>query len=190
MNAVETAIWEVHQVLTELELPYAIIGGTAVQVWGEPRFTQDLDLTILAPIERYAEAISSLLDHFAPRIDDASDFARRNRVLLVQTSNAYPVDISFGLPGYEDEVMRRAVQFDMAPGKAVQLCSAEDLIIHKAIAGRVQDERDIEGVVIRHHDDLNLGYLRRWLAVFAELLENSEVVDRFERPWRKHQTTQ
>lgn len=41
-----------------------------------------------------------------------------------------------GLPGYEDEVMRRAVEFELEPGKAIQVRSAEDLIIHKAIAGR------------------------------------------------------
>lgn len=57
MRAVAEEAWEVHQILVDLDLPYAIIGGTAVQIWGEPRFTQDLDLTVLAPIETCSETI-------------------------------------------------------------------------------------------------------------------------------------
>jgi len=67
-------------------------------------------------------------------------------------SNGYPLDISMGLPGYEDEVMRRAALLEIAPDKSVYICSAEDLIIHKAIAGRPQDLRDIEGIVLRQQE--------------------------------------
>lgn len=35
----EDADWEVHQISAELHVPYAIIGGPAVQYWGEARFT-------------------------------------------------------------------------------------------------------------------------------------------------------
>jgi hypothetical protein len=59
------------------------------------------------------------------------------------------VDISLALPGYEDELFRRAVDFEVEPGKSIRLCSAEDLVIHKAVAGRPQDVMDIEGVVLR-----------------------------------------
>jgi hypothetical protein len=44
--------------------------------------------------------------------------------------------------------------------------------------------RDIEGIVLRQHDTLDAGYIRDWLSQFATLLENSEVVERFERAWR------
>ena len=96
-----------------------------------------------------------------------------------------PLDISLGLPGYEDEVMRRAAPVEVAPGKQVRICSAEDLIIHKAIAGRPQDAHDIEGVVYRQFAALDAAYIRRWLREFAELLENPEIQQRFEFPWRK-----
>ena len=38
--------------------------------------------------------------------------------------------------------MARAEEHDLAPGKAILICSAEDLIVHKAVAGRAQDIRD------------------------------------------------
>lgn len=33
MNALEQAAWEAHQFFTEQSVPYAIIGGMAVQHW-------------------------------------------------------------------------------------------------------------------------------------------------------------
>jgi len=92
-----------------------------------------------------------------------------------------------GLPGYEEEVMQRATEFELEPGKAIRICSAEDLIIHKAIAGRPQDVRDIEGVVYRQRRALDVTTIRRWLRAFAELLDNPEIIERFERPWQRIQ---
>ncbi len=158
-----------------------------MQVWGEPRYTQDLDLTVLAPTETLPETITKLLSRLHPRIDDAIEFAQRNRVLLARTTDGYPVDISFGLPGYEEEVINRAIEYEIGAGLAVfKICSAEDLIIHKAIAGRVQDVRDIEGVIARQGNRLDTTYIYQWLNIFAELLENAEVIQHFERPWRKY----
>lgn len=185
MTYVAGEIWEVHTILTDLHLPYVIIGGAAVQIWGEPRFTKDLDLTILAPIEAFSETIDQLLVRLAPRTERAQEFAHQHRVLLVQTLTGYPVDVSFGLPGYEDVIISRAVEQEILPGKRVRFCSPEDLIIHKAIAGRVQDMLDIKSVISRHEDELDLPYIRYWLGVFADLLETDEVVNRFEQAWRK-----
>jgi hypothetical protein len=186
MNEQEAAAWEIHEFFRSLGLVYAIIGGLAVQWWGEPRVTKDVDLTVVAPLDQPSSVlIQQVLDRFPARIENALEFARRSRVILITASNGCPVDISLGLPGYEDEVMRRAVKFELEPGKHVRVCSAEDLIIHKAIAGRPQDVRDIEGIVYRQRDGLDVAIIRRWLQAFAELLDNTEIVEHFERPWRR-----
>ena len=184
MNPRSGAAWELHQFLTSLGIPYAIIGGIAVQVWGEPRLTQDVDLTIAAPLDEPERVIRALVERFRSRHPDPLEFARRARVVLIHASNGCPVDISLALPGYEDEVMRRTVNYEIEPGKAVRLCSAEDLIIHKVVAGRPQDVADIEGVVYRQQDALDVSYIRLWLREFAALLEQPERIELFERPWR------
>lgn len=181
----EEAAWEVHQVLTNLGFPYAIIGGMAVQEWGDPRFTKDIDLTILAPLEDLEGTIETILSHFTSRVDDPLDLAIRSRMIVVQATNGYPIDMSLGVPGYEEEVMRRSVSYKLASGKEVRLCSAEDLIIHKAVAGRPQDIRDIEGVIFRQRRELDHKYIHHWLTIFSDILETSEVLERFERPYRK-----
>lgn len=187
MTEFEEAAAEVHQVLGQLGLPYAIIGGVAVQRWGEPRFTKDIDLTVVAPIEELSQTIQLLLNYFKARRDDTLGIVQRGRVLTVEASNGYPLDISFGIPGYEEQVMQRAVEHRLPSGVAIRLCSPEDLIIHKAVARRVQDLRDLESIIIRQGTRLDVRYIRQWLHFFAEVLETDEVVDYFERPWRKHQ---
>jgi len=156
-----------------------------VRQWGEPRFTQDVDVTAMFPLEEPLPLLQELAAHFAPRLPDAVDFARRQRVLLVRASNGVSLDISLGLPGYEEEVMARAVNWELESGKIVRLCSAEDLIIHKAVAGRPQDLRDIEGIIYRQGTALDTAIVRRWLSAFAEVLEQPELPERFETPWRK-----
>ena len=185
MNQREGAAWEIHCFLGELGAQYVIIGGLAVQHWGEPRFTQDVDLTVAAPLTDFTEFIQTIIDRFPSRLENAVAFARRNRVILVQASNGCPVDISLALPGYEDEVMGRAVNYTLEPGKVIRLCSAEDLIIHKAVAGRPQDVRDIEGIVYRQRDALDVNYIRRWLRDFADILAKPDILELFEKPWRK-----
>lgn len=186
MSTVSEQTWEVHKILTDLHLPYAIIGGTAVQIWGEPRFTKDLDLTVLAPIESFSETIELLLTRLTPRIEDALSFALRSRVLLVQTPSGYPLDISFGLPGYEEEVISRAVEQEIAPGRKVCFCSAEDLLIHKLTAGRVQDVIDAQNIIARQRGQLDAAYIRSWLKIFSDLLETDDIIDRFEQAWRQY----
>ncbi|MEP9411414.1 MAG: nucleotidyl transferase AbiEii/AbiGii toxin family protein [Candidatus Brocadia sp.] len=38
---------EIHEFLTREGIPYVLIGGIALQWWGEPRFTRDVDIAIL-----------------------------------------------------------------------------------------------------------------------------------------------
>ena len=105
-------------------------------------------------------------------------------MILIKASNGVDVDISLALPGYEDELFRRAVAVEIEPAQAIRLCSAEDLIIHKAVAGRPQDIADIEGVVLRQGNRLDLAYLRQWLGEFSAALAAPEIAQRFENAWQ------
>lgn len=182
---VETA-WRLHQFLSERKIPYVIIGGFAVQRWGQPRLTRDVDLTILVPAGREELVLREILKSFQGRVDDALQFALVHRVLPVRVPGGSEADITLGLPGYEESVVARGVDYGLDAGRTVRLCSAEDLIIHKAVAGRPQDLMDIEGIVARQRDRLDLIYLRRWLGEFSALLDDLEVAQRFERAWEEY----
>ena len=64
-------------------LRYCIIGGIALQRWGEPRTTLDVDVTVLTDFGAEAPVVKKLLQLFKPRIDDAEQFALENRILLL-----------------------------------------------------------------------------------------------------------
>jgi len=56
-------------------------------------------------------------------------------------------------------------------------CSAEDLVIHKAFAGRPQDWLDIESILIRQEAALNLKLIWSELQPLAELKEDEALLD-------------
>lgn len=64
MTRLDQAVAHVAGTLDRLGIPYMVIGGFAVTVWGEPRLTQDVDVTIAcdpgdaATVARLAEALA------------------------------------------------------------------------------------------------------------------------------------
>jgi hypothetical protein len=54
---------------------YCFIGGLAVQHWGEPRLTRDLDLSLWTGFGSEASFVDALLGVYSPRIESARDFA-------------------------------------------------------------------------------------------------------------------
>lgn len=80
--------------------------------------------------------ISALLDRFEARIEDAAAFARANRVLLVRASSGVGLDIALGALPFEESVVVRSTPFTYPPSTVLRTCSAEDLVVLKAFAGR------------------------------------------------------
>ncbi len=183
MNRQFETAWQLHTFLSTRRIPYAIIGGLAVQRWGQPRLTRDVDLTMLLEPGREESTLREIVAAFPPRIDDAVAFALAHRVLPVDVPGGSEADLSLGLPGYEEHVVARAVPYDLGGGREARLCSAEDLIIHKALAGRPQDVLDIEGIVARQGKAVDVAYVRRWLEELARTCDDPEVRNRFERVW-------
>src|SRR5581483_7625738 len=66
--------WRLHRFLSERRIPYAIIGGLAVQRWGQPRFTRDVDVTILLPTGGEEPVLRELAAAFPPRVEEPVAF--------------------------------------------------------------------------------------------------------------------
>lgn len=176
-----TAVREVADFLESKGIPYVIIGGLAVQYWGEPRATRDVDVTVLVPEDSAEDFMQEATRRFPPRLEDAVDFARRSRMLLLRTEDGVPIDMSLGIPGYEEAVMGRAVTVPWPGGGSIRLIGCEDLIIHKCVAGRPRDMEDVRTILERRRGRVDVAYVRKWLADFAALLPDKDIVGSFEK---------
>lgn len=172
---------EVQSALSAGGIRSCIIGGLAVQRWGEPRATQDVDFSVLAPVGEEQRPLDILLPAFAARRTDARAFAVANRVLLIWATNKVAVDIGLAGSAFEVDVLDRSSAWDFAHGAVVVTCSAEDLVLYKLIAGRSRDVADIEGIVRRQGANLDVERIRRYGVLFAELKEEPELLHPFEQ---------
>ena len=180
MNDVIQAAAEV-QTFCELRgWQFCFIGGLALQRWSEPRETIDVDVSLFTgfgEVERYNDV---LLQHFEPRISDAATFAKERRVLLIRSSKGVGIDVSLAALPYEALVIQRSSYFEYPPSIALRTCSAEDLIVLKAFAGRGQDWVDVERTIVRQTGKLDWNYIREQLQPLAELKEAPEILDQLE----------
>jgi hypothetical protein len=160
---------------------FCFIGGIAVQRWGEPRFTADADLTLLTGFGGEESFIDALCAHFRPRRADAPQFALSSRVVLLEAGNGIPLDVALGAIPFEVNSVERASPFTIAEGRILTTCSAEDLLVHKIIANREKDWIDIEGVLVRQWNKLDLGLFRTEVLPLVELHESPDLLERFER---------
>lgn len=126
-----------------------VIGGLAVQRWGQPRQTRDVDATLLTGLGDEPMFVDALLERYRGRIPNAKAFAIDHRVLLLQTSKQVQIDIALGSLPFEARVIARASTFAFADEIGVATCSAEDLVVFKAFAGRPLDWFDVEGILAR-----------------------------------------
>ncbi|HUF47316.1 MAG TPA: nucleotidyl transferase AbiEii/AbiGii toxin family protein [Vicinamibacterales bacterium] len=181
MNALIRAAADLQAVCEGARWKYCFIGGLAVQRWGEPRETVDVDLTLLTGFTDESGYVATLLAAFEPRVPDAEAFARDNRVVLLRAPSGVGLDIALGGLPFEESVVARSTMFTFPPDVPLRTCSAEDLIVLKVFADRPKDWVDVEGVLIRQSTVLDWAYVRHHLSQLAELKEAPELVDRLER---------
>ena len=113
-------------------VPYMIIGGQAVLVYGEPRLTQGVDVTLGVGPEQLAK-----IQDLAPAsgwevlADRPPDFVQRTLVLpCLDPQSGIRLDFIFSFSDYESQAIEHALQVQV--GQAlVRFASPEDLVIHK-----------------------------------------------------------
>lgn len=180
INLLEAAL-EIQSFLEEHNKPFCFIGGIAVLHWGEVRVTNDLDLALLCGYGKEEELIDILLDGFSSRITDAKNFALTNRVLLLNSKDNVPLDITLTGLYFEELMIQRSSKQTFMPGYNLNICSLEDLIVMKAFANRPKDWMDIEGIVLRQQDKINMEVVFANLAPLAAIKEDSTIVENLKK---------
>ncbi|MDT8302872.1 MAG: nucleotidyl transferase AbiEii/AbiGii toxin family protein [Sedimentisphaerales bacterium] len=177
---IEELLKNIAQCLDDAKIPYMIIGGQAVLLYGTPRLTRDIDITLGVDTDKFSlikEVCSTLNLRIIP--DTPEDFARETKVLPAEEiKSRIRVDFIFSFTGYESQAINRTKEVQMH-GYPVKFASCEDLIIHKMIAARAIDAEDVKNILIKNKDSIDLEYVRKWLSDFSELPEHKGILESF-----------
>lgn len=164
-----------------LGIPYAIMGGWAVRLYGLPRPTYDIDFTIsldrdsLPRLYREVAKIGlTVPDQFlAGWVDSVADMPLVKFRLYV-AGKGIDVDIFLAESEYQRSILDRRRVHDL-DGMSISFVSPEDLILLKLIAGRSRDLGDIEDVMLAR-PDLEEPYMRKWAAALGVLKQLEETL--------------
>ncbi len=160
---------------------FCVIGGLALQRWGEPRFTKDIDLALLCRFGDESAAVGRLAAILKSRINDPEAFALEARVYLGLLDDGTPVDIALSALPFEERCVLRASPFEFIQGFPLTTCNAEDLVVMKAFANRPRDWSDLEGILLRQKGRLDWASIREELEPLAAVRDDTTIVSRLEQ---------
>lgn len=178
MNGLYEAALEVERFMREQDWRFCIIGGLAVVRWGQPRMTEDVDISLLTGLGSEVSYVDLLLNRFVARISDARTFALDNRVVLASASNRVALDIVLAGFPYEEQVITRASTWEIAQGVSLVTASAEDLVVLKSFAGRDHDWADVQGILLRQSGALDWPYITCALQPLCDLNGDAAPLER------------
>lgn len=177
----EEILANIGKTLPARSIPYMVIGGQAVLLYGEPRVTRDIDVTLGVEIDRL-EDLLRIAEELSLRVlpDEIKAFVDRTMVLpCLDDGSGIRVDFIFSFTPYEAQAIHRSNRVDI---KGVEVCfaSPEDVVLHKIFAGRPRDLEDARSILLRN-PDLDISYMRDWLDRFDITSEEKGFREIFER---------
>ena len=140
--------------LNSLGAPFALIGGLAVSVRAEPRFTRDTDLAVAVADDSAAETLVFALRSFGYEILTMIKHEEAGRLATARLSRSgagrsIVVDLLFASSGIEPEVAAAAETMDVLPGVTIPVAATGHLIALKLLSTvdeRPQDASDLRSL--------------------------------------------
>lgn len=150
-------------------LVYALMGGIAVRVYGIPRPTYDVDLTVAVPREALPDLYDAMeqAGYTVPEtyrtgwLDQVAGMPLVKFRLYLQ-DHGVDIDLFLAETTYQQELLQRR-RLEEINGTSAWLASPEDLILLKLIANRPRDLADVADIRFVQ-GELDEGYLRQWAA--------------------------
>lgn len=175
MTSLEAALRKIGTELTQAGVPFALVGGLAVSVRTEPRFTRDADLVVALDGDAEAEALIHNLSVHGYGIEavveqEAVGRLATVRLTLSREPQAPVVDLLFASSGIEAEVVAEAESIDLLPQLTMAVARTGHLIALKVLSRddvkRPQDIADLRAL-LRVASPAELARARRSLALIA-----------------------
>lgn len=177
MNPSEMQPHELMQIVADFfesrGIAYRVVGSLASMVYGEPRFTNDVDIVAELPMEE----VSALCAAFpAPEYYLAEAAAREAVVKRLQFNILHPASglkVDVIVPPdteFSRSEAQRIRRIASEGDKSAWFGSPEDILLNKLVyfrlSGGVSDKhlRDVAGMMKLLRDDLDRAYITQWAA--------------------------
>lgn len=176
MRDLEELLRRISLALEAQGLEAALVGGLAVSVRTEPRFTRDVDLAVAVSSDEQAEGLVTTLVEGGWRMVESLEQEAVGRLTAVRlvppggSEGGRVADLLFASSGIEREVVAAAEELEVLPGVRALVARTGHLIVLKLLAraeSRPQDETDLVALV-RHADAEEFEIARRGAAIVVE----------------------
>ncbi len=157
MNRLESLLRQIAALFGGQDPRWALVGGLAVSVRTEPRFTRDLDLAMAVSDDREAEAFIHRLRNAGFRVlaiveqEAAHRLATARLAVPEDEPQGLMLDLLFASSGIEQEVCANAELMQVFPGLVVPVARLHHLIVLKTLARddrtRPQDAGDLRQLI-------------------------------------------
>ena len=157
-------------ILRMLEIPYFVTGSQASIVYGEPRFTNDVDIVIGLEIRQIPAFLKSFErdDFYLSESAVRSAVERRGMFNLIDSTTGGKIDFVVAKDSdFERSRFSRVRNLEFSSTESVVFASPEDVILKK-MQWFMKDQsdrhvRDILGILRIQNDSVDLSYIESWL---------------------------
>lgn len=153
MNPLEEGLARIAATADRSGIGWAIVGGFAISVRAEPRFTRDIDLAVTVSDDGAAESILAGLAGSGYRVVAAVEQDAVGRLAIARMRDTRDpdeeliVDLLFASSGIEPEIVAAAERVEVLPGLMMPVAVIGHLIAVKLLARddqtRPQDAADL-----------------------------------------------
>lgn len=177
----EKLIAKIGKLLSRNKIPYMVIGGQAVLLYGSPRLTNDIDITLGVSTDRISDIVKICYSTKLKIIpEDYKDFTNKTFVLPVkEETSGIRVDFIFSFTPYERHAIERSKKVIIG-NTSVNFASPEDVIIHKIFAGRARDIEDVKDIILKN-PRIDMRYIKKWLSKFNKAVKGANFSNVFRK---------
>jgi predicted nucleotidyltransferase len=151
-----------------LALPYAITGSTATIFYGQPRFTNDIDVVVELPPAKIEPLVAAFPapEYYVSMAAAKAAVAHRHRFNVIQITEGLKIDVYVAADSlFDKQRLERGREIAISSGRRVRFASPEDVILKKLQAyregGSDKHLRDIDGV-LRVQASIDREYIADW----------------------------
>jgi hypothetical protein len=172
LTAVEHALAAASKELAAAGKRFALVGGLAVSVRAEVRFTRGVDFAVVVADDGEAEALAYDLRKRGYSVAASVEHEARARLatLRLVSPQRVKIDLLFASSGIESEVVARATLIALPGVAEIPVVRAEELLAMKVLSmtdERLQDRIDAKNLLL-FNPDLDMARVRELLRLIHE----------------------